>query len=405
MGLASRGRSAMRRTEGAGAVAPVSAGIRTLPQGQTITVITDHEGFAALENDWRALEAASAAPENLFQTFDWLRHWAAVYEPTIAVVAGRDRGRLVFAWPLMKAEVGPLTVLRWMSEPLAQYGDVLLASGEDASIWMARGVDALRDLPGIDAIRLRHVRDDAAAAPYLARSFRDAHMNEQAPWLDLTQFASEAGYGARYTSNQRKRRKKIRKSLEDDFGPVQFEILGRGPLCDATIAAAVAEKCRWLNDRGRHNRAFCNDRITRFLQAVANSGDSAAQLVASRLIAGGRPVSWEIGLRHRGTHFGFITAHDTTLTDYSAARLHMDLSQRQALKDDMTAFDLMVPNDAHKDSWCSARAETHDYHLPLSALGRLYGVGYLETARPLLRKAYYGMPPAVLRALKPIIGH
>jgi hypothetical protein len=83
----------------------------------------------------------------------------------------------------------------------------------------------------------------------------------------------------------------------------------------------------------------------------------------------------------------------------------MDLSQRLALRHGMKAFDLMVPNDAHKESWSSAKVETRDYHLPVSALGRLYGIGYLETARPLLRRAYYGMPPRLLRLLKPITGH
>ena len=398
-------RPAMKWAETAGAPAPAPAGMRPLPRGQSISIATNLQDFAALEGGWRALEAEGAKSSALFQTYDWLSNWIAVYNPGIAVVTGHHDGRLVFAWPLMKTEVGPLTVLRWLSEPLAQYGDVLLAGGQDAATWMARGLEAFRGLRGIDSIRLRHVRDDAVAAPFLAAAFRDARMNEQAPWLDLSQFSGEAAYEARYTSNQRKRRKKIRKSLEDDFGPVNFELLDGGPLCDATIAAAVAEKCLWLDTRGRHNRAFCNEDITRFLQRMARGADGPARLVASRLTAGGREVSWEIGFRHRATHFGFITAHDNALTDYSAARLHMDLSQRQALKDGMTAFDLMVPNDAHKDSWCSAKAETRDYHLPLTALGRLYGIGYLETARPLLRRAYYGMPTAMLRALKPIIGH
>lgn len=71
----------------------------------------------------------------------------------------------------------------------------------------------------------------------------------------------------------------------------------------------------------------------------------------------------------------------------------------------MARFDLMVPNDAYKDSWCSARIAAHDYHLAVTPLGRLYGVGYLEQLRPRLRHAYYNMPPDVLRLLKPIIGH
>ena len=182
------------------------------------------------------------------------------------------------------------------------------------------------------------------------------------------------------------------------------DLLEPGAEMDNAIAAAVVEKCQWLDQRGRQNRALCDRQIVEFLRRLSGAGGDA-RLVVSRMCAGPRPVSWEIGLRKGGTHFGFITSHVTALTDYSPARLHMDLSQRRALNDGLKAFDLMVPNDAHKESWSSAKTETSDYHLPLSPLGRLYGAGYLETARPLLRRAYYRMPPHLLRLLKPVVGH
>jgi hypothetical protein len=47
----------------------------------------------------------------------------------------------------------------------------------------------------------------------------------------------------------------------------------------------------------------------------------------------------------------------------------------------------------------------NDYHLPLTPLGWAYGLAYLEGARPLLRRAYYRLPPKALRLLKPILGH
>ena len=128
-------------------------------------------------------------------------------------------------------------------------------------------------------------------------------------------------------------------------------------------------------------------------------------LVVTALTAGGKPVSWEIGLRHAGTHFAFITSHVNALTDYSPARLHMDLSQRHALNHGMRAFDLMLPHDVYKDSWSSGHTDTADFHLPLSAGGWAYGVIYLERLRPMLRHAYYRMSPGLLRLLKPIVGH
>jgi len=172
---------------------------------------------------------------------------------------------------------------------------------------MERATALLRQQRAFDVIRLRHVRSDAAAAAFLDLHFRDSRMAEQAPWLDLTQFADEAAYDARYTSTQRKRRKKIRKSLEDGFGPLAFELLAAGPASDRAIAEAVTEKCRWLGSRGRHNRVLCHDRLVAFLQLLSRCANTA-QLVTSRLAAGGRPISWELGLRYRGgrVHWGLL---------------------------------------------------------------------------------------------------
>ena len=149
--------------------------------------------------------------------------------------------------------------------------------------------------------------------------------------LDLTVFADEAAYEARYTSAQRKRRKKIRKALEETFGPLRYEIVEDGPAGSAVIATILAEKSRWVDDRGRHNRILSCPVLRDFLDRLAARDE--AGLIVSQLSAGAQPVSWDIGLRHNGIHFCFITAHVNALTDFSPARLHMDFSQRQALRD------------------------------------------------------------------------
>lgn len=381
-----------------------------LPADGHLTIIATPQGLDTLEAGWRALEGAHARQNGVFQTFDWVRTWAAAYAlpdsgRTLAVVAGMRGGRLVFVWPLMVEQIGPAWVLRWLSEPLAQYGDVLVGQNEDAAVWMASALDLLRAEGGCDAIWLRHVRDDAAAHAHLAAHFYDAKLPERAPWLDLSAFAGEAAYDARYTSNQRKRRKKIRKALEERFGPVTFEVMAPGPGLDAAMTMAVTEKSRWVDERGRHNQILNCPRLPMFLQALSRANSGAIRLVFTCMKAGGQPLSWEVGLRSGRTHFGFITSHVNALTDYSPARLHMDYSQRLALKDGMAAFDLMVPHDPHKESWCSAMMATNDYHLPLTIRGWLFGRLYLESLRPALRAAYYRLPEGALKALKPILRH
>jgi CelD/BcsL family acetyltransferase involved in cellulose biosynthesis len=92
-------------------------------------------------------------------------------------------------------------------------------------------------------------------------------------------------------------------------------------------------------------------------------------------------------------------------TDLSPGRLHMDLSQRQALADGMTRFDLMVPYDPHKESWSSGQVMTRDYYLPMTLKGKIYGALYLRYLRPTLRKIYYKLPSSILRTMRPLTRH
>ncbi len=381
-----------------------------IPAGISLDVLETPQSILGIAGEWRQLHAASHRHRNVFQAFDWLSCWMAAQVSCQTscvplVLTGRRNGTLVFVWPMMKSRSGPLAVLRWMSEPFGQYGDVLVADGECPRAWMADGLNRLRSLSGIDSIRLRHVRSDAAAAPFLRQSFRDAHFSEHAPALALTQFPDEAAYEARYSSQQRKRRKKIRKALEDALGPVTFALHTSGPKADAAIEAAIAEKSRWIEERGRQNRVLSSPELVPFLKALSQADTPSLRLVVSELSAGGKPISWEIGLRSGNVHYAFITSHLVAYTDLSPARLHMDLSQRRALADGMATFDLMLPHDAYKDSWSCHRTEVNDYHLPLTAAGQLYGRLYLERVRPFLRRTYYRLPPAALRLLKPIVRH
>ncbi len=382
-----------------------SAAVESRLPAPEITLVRSLEGLPSLAAEWRALER-QAQYRGVFQSFGWTAAWAETYgkDCNPLIVTARRGGRLVLVWSLMESMTGPVTVLRWLTDPFSQYGDILADPGEETGPLLDAALQAVRGARIADSIRLRHVRADAAIAPWLDGRFRDARFTEHAPFLDLSRFKDEAAYEARYSSTQRKRRKKIRKSLEEDIGPVAFTLL-RGSACVPAIAAAIEMKSDWVEARGRQNRILRCPRVVNFLAALSETSSQGFELVVSEMTAGGRAVSWEIGLRANGVHYAYITSHVGDLTDYSVARLHMDLSQRQALRDGMTAFDLMLPHDAYKDSWSSAATAAHDYHLPLTPRGQIYGRLYLEGLRPVLRDSYYRMPPGLLKLLKPVIGH
>ena len=366
----------------------------------------DLAALDALKDGWRALEREAARDIHAFQSFDWCRAWARTYmtdgRMTPFVVTIRQGGRLVLVWPMMKTRLGPVRVLSWLSDPFSQYGDVLTSlEGEALNEALELAWGGILKRGGVDLLRLRHVREDANITPFLDKWFHQAGAEDGAPWMDLGQFADEAAYERRYTKNQRRRRKRIRKALEKDLGErLDFSLIGTGEELADAIGMLVAEKRAWLCEKGLYSRPLGSPEITRFLRALPAGADARGlRLVVSEMRAGGRGVSWELGFRYKGRHYGYITAHDRELTDASPGRLHMDLSQRRALKDGMRVFDLLVPAAPHKKTWSSDVTGVRDYYRPVSLLGRALGDGYLRLGRPLLRRLYKKMPENLRRRL------
>jgi CelD/BcsL family acetyltransferase involved in cellulose biosynthesis len=365
-----------------------------------LALVQSAQQLRELAQDWRALESVNQVAPTVFQSFDWCMTWCDAYNKgqdnstEIQVVTGYDGNQLVFLFPLMVTHRMGQNMLVWLTEPFGQYGDVLCAKGETPRQWINATLNLVKRFKDVDLIHLRHVREDGILAKYGIEKLVSARVPEQAPFLDLSAYSSDDQYDARYTSQQRKRRKKIRKNLEHR-GTVAFRALPAGTVADAAMQKAIAEKAAWLTERGRVNRVMSCPSHFQFLKRLSRS-NGALQVIVSELTAGGEAVSWEIGFRFGKTHFAYITSHLNALTDLSPGRLHMDLSQRACLADGMERFDLMVPNDAHKESWSSAKIETNDYFLPISSKGSAYGHLYLRLLRPVARDVYYWLEPRVL---------
>jgi len=377
-----------------------------IPATAHLSVISTLPGLLALESQWRMLEQSAFSPTSVFQTFDWIAAWCRTYcsgddGVDIHLFAGFDRGSLVFVWPLARQTHKCVRVLSWLSEPFGQYGDVICAKGENPRLWIATALRHMNRLKGIDILRLRHVREDSTLTTVAADQLISARLSERAPFLDLTAFKTEADYEERYSGAQRKRRKKIRKHLEE-IGPLTFTQLPLGTSSDRAIDQALAEKNVWLSERGRINRVLNCPGHPEFLKRLSRTTPQGVEMLVTELRAGDNPVSWEIAFRFGGTHFAYITSHVNALTDLSPGRLHFDYAQRACLAAGLQRYDLMVPYDPHKESWSSAMTPTEDYYLPFSFKGRIAGHAYLSHIRPVLRKIYYNLPQWALRLINPV---
>jgi CelD/BcsL family acetyltransferase involved in cellulose biosynthesis len=162
------------------------------------------------------------------------------------------------------------------------------------------------------------------------------------------------------------------------------------------LKVAIEQKRIWITERGLHSKPIMSNELQVFFNELAQNGKTLTT-VGSQMTAGKRNISFEISLRYRKHHFGYITAHDSTLTDASPGRLHMDFSQRDAINQGMQAFDLMVPADPHKKTWSSNAVRTCGYFTHLNTRGAIYTALYLKTFRPMLRWLYLKAPASVRR--------
>lgn len=374
-----------------------------LPIGAQMKLITNPLALIQLAKAWRELEQTCHIPPTVFQSYDWVKTWADVHLPIqtnekLFIITGHIDNHLVYIMPLSLSKRRGLRTLTWLSQPIAQYGDILCDKSMDPETWTDAAINFIKQHNQADIIRLRHVRATSNIGAYTKAQLHDAKLYEQAPTMDLTRFATEADYDARYDGDQRRRRRRIRSKIEK-MGPIVYETLDE-PETDPNIDLALSEKRKWLAERGRYNSVFCQSTHAEFLKAMSRQQTSSIKTITTRLSAGGKPVTWEIGFIYQGTQYQYLTSHVLDMTDLSPSRLAFDFSQRQALRDGVKNYDLMVPYDPHKESWATRSEPVNDFYLPLTPVGAFYGHVYVGWLRPILRKAYKTMPQSKLRLLQ-----
>ena len=371
-------------------------------------VVRTAQDMEALADEWRALERQAGRGAQAFQSSAWGLAWedafrglnGAKYEPHVIVVRN-GAGRAVLIWPLMRVRYPlKLTLLTWLSDPFGQYGDVITAlSGTALHEAMKAALDMLKADDGGDLLRLKFVRADAVAAPFLREHALQTAEEYGAPWLDLSPYATPDDLEKRYNRTQRRRRRKIVNRLKKHLGvEPSFRRLMDVDEIRAAIPVMLENKRQWLREKGLVSRALFHDRAEAFFLRLAERMMADAEgpdFVLSVLEANGEQLSWEMGFRWKGRHIAYMTAQRPDVRTFSIGRLHMHHSQSLAVADGMEVFDLLVPAAPHKESWSSHVEEVRNYFLPLSLRGRLLGQTYLCHLRPMLREAYHRLPAGV----------
>jgi CelD/BcsL family acetyltransferase involved in cellulose biosynthesis len=362
-------------------------------------LIADRAQFAALEPEWNDLFARAGRPQQLFQAYDWLRHWADHYlddRTRLSIVIARQGARLVMIWPLVAIRRAGLTRLCWMGEPVSQYGDVLVEDGPARFYLLSRGWAFVKSL-GADLIHLRKTREDAAVFPLLQQTGARSIGTAAAPYLDLASAPDYESYQRRYPAKRRARRRRLLQRLEQR-GTVSFERHECGPAAADLVVRGLQLKDKWLMARGVVAPVLQDCRFGRFLRDVATCGGTPAVRV-SAVRCNGEPAAVEVSLECNNHRVAYVISYDIALAHYGVGIVAAEYSIRSAHAHGLARFDLLTPADAYKLEWADGSVEVHDWAMPLSPAGRIYVRVWLALVKEGMKRAVKTWPAWLRRSL------
>lgn len=381
----------------------------TPPAATGLNWIETLEDLLALEKDWLALEEAGASPQNFFQSFAWCSAWAKIYlkeDPgtVVKTIVARENGTVVMIWPLMVVRQGPMSILKWMSDPVGQYGDVLIGGTTDRDKWLTLAWSRITADPDIDGIALQHVREDANAFEFLCGKCAALNDVSEAPQLDLTVFSSADDYSAALSRNQRSQRSKLRKKLEKD-GAVSFDVHRGDDAFRHAVKNALAYKSAWLEERGLKADIIGDPRFEELITKLGSVDENA--VATGVLSAAGTPLSIDVAFTYKGRYFGCVISENPDSIAKSPTKVHLDLRQKACVDDGFSEFDMMLPTSPFKAHWTNQSVAVRDFSRAMNLWGLLYCSVYLGRLRPAMKRLYYavGTGPrtailGILRALR-----
>ncbi len=347
-------------------------------------ILSGPEALDTVSRDWRAIER-EIAPGTPFQSpavaGAALRgHLAHGQEPHIIVV--REGGEARAILPLVMTSMAGSRVLRFLGDPLIQYGDAILSRAGNES-HLVQALLAAGKI-GADAALFRKVRNDARLTPLLSRR---AHVSsvQEAPYVDLRR---EIGLPPRDMRELRRYRRRLAEK-----GEVQLKIT-RGECALDCVQAALELKRGWLAAKGLSSSVIGDEAWESVLVSLVR--DHAGLLACARLEVGGRLAAIEVAVTHGKRWLAFLGAIDPEFAKSGPGQVQMADTIAYAREQGFLAYDLLAPADPFKRVIATGAVAVCDYALPLSLQGQVAtrALRFAPQAKSLLGKL-----PAPLRAV------
>jgi len=343
------------------------------PAAFAIGVATTSCEIAALAGEWEALEAATPEATG-FQSYAWCRGWidARRAPPGVfRIVTLREAGRLAMLWPLQLDRPFGARVLRWLGEPMTQYGDALARESAARPAWRAAIQAEIRSWRDVDLVALTRLRADGVLR---GAGLEPTAQGEalSAPFVDLTD--PEASHRRHRSAARRERRLAL-------IGGVELESAASPARRLDYVGRALAWKGLWLRGRSYPSAGLSLEATPVFLQRLALN----EALDAHALRVGSRVVAIEIGFSRGGAYRALIAGYDP---DYAAGAPGHALTRRLIAHyagQGLATYDFLAPDDPYKRAFASGATSLAAHFAPRTGLGRVAGFA-LARLRPAAKR-------------------
>lgn len=371
--------------------------------GLELEVVDTLEGLERLGPEWDSLFERTGKPHHVFQQHAFATLFARTYYPAaadgkaptgrLAIVVGRRGGRLVLVWPLVAERCTGATVVSWLGEPVAQYGDVLVAPGEPALDLLRTAYQHILVALQPDVLRLRRVRADAETAPFLAELGLRPRLIQEAPCITLA--AGGSAFEERQSGKAKKNRRRLMRRL-DERGSVAFEEVQEAPARERTIAAGLADKREWIGRRGLFSPALSDWRFDAFLQSAATAPDNPTGCAVFALRLDDRQVAFALGFRCKRRLMLHLISHASDLERHGLGVLNLEAILRRTEAEGLEALDMLPPKAEYKLDWADGSIAVLDYSWGVNTRGRMWSALSDGLIRP-AAKAFLNRLPLAMR--------
>lgn len=356
-----------------------------------LQLVTTRAGFEQLEDEWNALFERAGRGEQMFQTFNWLWHWATHFLPegasNLAIVTVRRRGRMVAILPFVVERVLGLRQIAFMGAPVSQYGDVLAEDLDDRDPVIVGAIEFALAATRADVLRLAKVRSDALIAPALSCIEAEITSVEQAPFVDLKASPTYADYVKRFSTKCfRNRRRLERRLAERGAVDLDWGLTGRAA-ADAACTTMVLKRA-WLKAKGQVSRAFADRRTDAFFADVCAGLQRPTGTQVSLLTSGGEIADAAITVTCKGRQAVHILAYNMKFEKCAAGVLHVEKLVEHAFATGVEVFDFLAPRHDYKQEWADGEVHVKDFAKPVTVAGRAYTKIYLGFVRERLKAMF-----------------